>query len=556
MAKTIASVRLPAGFDPAKHATAFMEQLCATSGEDWVLSHFELDSMLAHVHLAQHLSDNRKRLHLDPGTKSTDAPKVIGRLEAQNPGWKVTDFDTPRQQVTLERMDEDTVRARQALATAMGAKPWEVSCSPRKGGGYMIKVPPSYAPSKHDKKIAEAACTIGDVGWFVKLDPMTLRGEFVPADLPTFKPSYVYPLGSGFRAQDIWSLPFGMRLGHRDVPESEVSIDLESSAGILMVGTPNSGKSVAVNAIINSAMERGWQLAVGDTFIKSVDYDWCKDMVRPHGFGCETHMHTLAMLELVYEEAIKRSSLLRTHGVQKIADLPIEVMPEPILLVMDEVQQLFMLKDVPKGIDKDHPLKLAALEHNLIVNTMMDKFQRIMAELRFTGVRGILATQMAQNNTGITIPMKMTMANRVLMGASPGMTARNHAFTKPRSMPEVPDNIAQDPEASLGVGVAELEGQPPCVVKGYFTTPDTYRQHLLGHGVRTTDRPVPTTALISRYHPMEETVDTGPPPSRFDEVRPDDTDLAEPKLTGAAKASHQLAVEAARHANNKGGPIE
>ena len=259
------------------------------------------------------------------------------------------------------------------------------------------------------------------------------------------------------------------------------------------------------------------------------------------------------MLRMVYEEGQRRADLLAEHDVQKVQDLPAAVRPAPILVVLDEVTGMFALEDVPKGIPKDHPLVQEALQKNLVIQMIKSTVAKIPAELRFVGVRIILATQMAQANTGISVPLKTNLANRMLLGANPNDAARGHAFLDPRSAPHVPEHIKADRVASRGVGVAELEGVAPEVFKSFFASTSDYAEHLDRLGVPTTSQPEPTPSQIAQYTPsLDDDGSDDRPRSRLDSEggwgERDGRDAPDPKLRGAAAAAHQLRVEAAQAA--------
>lgn len=307
--------------------------------------------------------------------------------------------------------------------------------------------------------------------------------------------------------------------------------------------------TVAINALIAGALARGWELCLGDVPHKALDFTWAKNYCRPGGWGCDSPEATLTMLKLVYQEKDVRSALLAKHGAQKLQDLPEHVRPKPILIVLDEVTGMFALEPVPKGVPKDHPLVQEPLAKNLIIQSTVATVAKIPAELRFVGIRVIIATQMAQQNTGIGVPLKTNLANRMLLGANPNEQARGHAFLDPRSAPLVPDNIKADRAASRGVGVAEFEGRPASVFKSYFATTEQYCDYLVRLRISTTPNPAPTPAQIAKHTPsLDDYMNDERPPSRLDSGgfgAGDGRDAPDVRLRGAAAAAHQLAVEAA-----------
>ena len=312
--------------------------------------------------------------------------------------------------------------------------------------------------------------------------------------------------------------------------------------------------TVGINSFVYGVLARGAELVIADLPHKSIDFTWAMPFCRPGGFGCSSTAAALTSLAIVYEEGERRAKLLRKHNVQKWQDLPVAVRPPLIVVVVDEVTGLFGLEEIPRGLPKDHPLVTEAMQQNLETQILKKTIAKIPAEMRFVGIRIVLATQMAQANTGISVPLKTNLANRILFGSNPNDAARGHALLDPRSVPKVPDNIRADSKASRGVGVAELEGQGPVIFKSFFATTDEYAKNLHALGAPTTNRPEPTSAEIAKYTPS---LDAGAdePQSRIreevggfkDGPRPPRTD----GLTGSAAAGHDSKVEAEAFANHQ-----
>lgn len=557
------SIDLPKGFDPNKHTRALVRIVAEKHGDGWEIDSIDpvrgtaTVSRMAEVTEVTEAAADSFMVRLARGTKPADGEKVAAKMESQHPGYYMTQFEPFLGQATLTKLDDRSVRARGALAVALGVKPWEVQVFPTADGGFDVTLPKTYVPSKHDDKLNEVAETvIGNEGWFVATNPAELTAHVTPADPPTFPEAIPYPFGRK-DGGGIWQIPFGRALGREGKDGPAVVLDFDGTPGALVSGVAGGGKSVTLNSIIAGALERGYELCIGDVPHKAVDFTWCKPFCRPGGFGCASPEATLTMLRMVYEEGQRRAKLLAEYDVQKIQELPAEVRPKPILVVLDEVTGMFALEEVPKGIPKTHPLVQEALQKNLVVQLIKKYVAKIPAELRFVGIRIIVSTQMAQANTGISVPLKTNLANRMLLGANPNESARGHALLDPRSAPYVPENVKADEKASKGVGVAELEGQAPVVFKSYLASTREYQEYLLQIGVPTTDQPEPTAQQIARYTPSldDDGVDERPV-SRLDSEggwgAPDGRDVPAPRLRGAAAAAHQLAVEEAQFARRAG----
>lgn len=504
--KQTGRLKLPEGFDPTLHTPALMRRLREAKGEGWEITSINTDIGVAYIQrdidtsTVEDTQDGIRRVFLDKTTKPAGIPAVIGRLEALHEGWRVVDVDLTDYKATMRRMNDGTYRAREAVATGLGCKPWEVDIKPEKTG-FWLHLPGSYMPSKHDAKMQEAARMIGGEGWYATVDAASLEAHLVKGQLWTFDAAYPFPFTTPPDPGDVWRLRLGVSLGYQARPNQELCVDLESSAGLMIVGTPNSGKSVAVNSLLYDALVKGWQVAVSTTAAKSVDYEWMREWVIEAGFGVDSPRHILAMLRNVYEQGQQRVELLHEYGKQKISELPPDVRPKPLLVVMDEVQQTFTYMEEPKTLPKDHPLRVEAIEYNSFVAGVKSQLLKIAAEMRFAGIRVLLATQMAQANTGISVPLKMTLPNRLLLGANPGKTARGHAFSSPETTPEVPVWVREDKNAARGSGVAEFEGAPACVFKAYYEPVEVYQQNLQQLGLRVAGSPAPTQGLLDRLAP-------------------------------------------------------
>lgn len=551
---------LPPGFDLSKHRQALESSLSKLHGEGFTIESISpaegTGSATRQVEIVEvtepGTASTTKDLRLPRGVKPSDGDKFAARFEEQHEGFYMTHFEPYLGRATMTRLTDDEARCRGAVAQALSVKAWDVQVKSLPDGGFDLVLPRNYTPSKHDAKLDEVATAIvGREGWYVHADAKRLTARIVPSDPPTFPNAIAYPLKTKtFDTKAMWRIPVGETLGSNGHDGEVLALDFDGTPGALVVGTAGSGKTVSINALIAGALARGFELAIGDVPHKAIDFTWCKEFVRPGGWGCDSPAATLTMLKLVYEEGQRRAKLLAEYDVQKIQDLPAGLQPRPILVVLDEVTGMFALEEVPKGIPKTHPLVRDATATNLVIQMIKMTVAKIPAELRFVGIRIIVATQMAQANTGISVPLKTNLANRMLLGSNPNEAARGHAFLDPRSVPVVPDNIKADRDASRGVGAAEFEGQVPVIFKSYFATTRQYSEFLHALGVPTTSRPAPTSAEIAKHTPdLDDDGGDERPSSRLDSGgwgEADGRDAPAPKLMGAAAAAHALKVDADR----------
>lgn len=475
--------------------------------------------------------------------------RVAAMIEAQRPGYAMTVFDPHAGTAQFAKMTLDEVTARAAVAEALGAKPWDVGISTRRGGGFILtRIPSKYTPSRHDSKLLEVAETKvpgGKPGWFVTVDGATLTGEIVPSELPTFDAMYPYDMASLKTAhRDV--IPFGIELPGRGHAVGKVgAIDLSVSASVLVAGLSNGGKSVTINALLVGALAGGSEICVIDTLDKSLDFLWCKDMVRPGGWGCESLEHSVAVVHALYEEGKRRSEWMKKNapGVVNWLELPASQTFKPILLVFDEFSAVTDPEKVT-GMSKDDPMRAEIEYENMLRSRTKRYTQKIMREMRFVGLRVIIASQVANAQTGLGPTDKAQMGHRFLCGPNPSPAAMTQAFNDPQAVPTVPANVKADKVAARGAGSYSSEGRAPAVFKSFYASSDDYRAALVKLGVPTTSKPEPSAAQVAAAVPDLGMEDDGPPPSALDrggfgEV--DGRDARPPKgLQGAARASHEL----------------
>jgi hypothetical protein len=508
-----ARISIPANFDPTKHMAALEKMIADKVGDDWSVESIDVDthkaSIVKRVTVAEVAAESgeRMRVTLPSGVTEGQGKKWAAELADQNPGFYLTEFDPFNRRAILTKLSPETLRARDAIAAAIGAKPWEVQASPAPDGGYSIRLPNSYIPSKHLDKIEDVAQTvIGDDGWYVRINPTTLVGNIVPADPPTFPAGISYPFSSV--KADATEFSMGMKLPEPGQKTGKsFTIDF-GERHMQLAGLSGSGKSNFLNGLITRILESGHELAIIDLPDKAVDFAWCQKFVRPGGWGCESLDEIVAAICHIYEEGSRRAAVLKKHGAKKMSELPASEQKQMplVFVIVDEVTGLYAMEEVPK-LSKDHPLRVEAEEINLKKSMLKNRVKKIAAELRFVGIRLIISTQIASRDTGIDTALRTNLGHKVLLGPSPTESNRKLVFTDPDSVPLVPANVRADKEAAQGVGAAELDGVPPTVFKPFYADTDAFEKHLEALGTRTVDDPRPTPAMIDKYIPrLDESV--------------------------------------------------
>jgi hypothetical protein len=553
-------VALPDGFDATRHHMALEKLIAEAHGAGFEIQHIDPVERVAvatrqvsitEVTVAAKNKDSFE-VRLARGTKPADGDKVAAKLEDQSPGHYLTGFEPFLGRATLTKMTDERARCRGACAVALGVKPWDIQVTSRKDGGFDLTLPRSYVGSKHDDKLMEVAATVvGSDGWFVRTNAAKLTASIIPSAPPTFPE--VVPTPMAALGKDPDRTPIGMKL---PLPGEEIGdilfLDWAASAHLLLAGTPGAGKSVTLNAMIADQLASGSELVIADDPGKAVDFLWCKDFVRDGGWGCDSDRAAVATLALVYIEGQRRAKVLGESGYVNWLDMPKGQRFTPIFVVVDEVSALLVTDKIPSGVPKTHPLVQEMLESNLMKVQLASYISKIVAELRFVGVRMVLSTQVTNNNTGVPPSLKAKIGAKLLAGSNPSKSARVQSFSDESAVPTVPENVKSGGKRARGVGAADLEGQAPSIYKSYFASTQDYKAKLEALGAPKTHQPAPTSAQIAKYTPSldDDGSNDDRPASKLDNGgwgEEDGRDAPESRLMGAAAAAHQLKVDAEQH---------
>lgn len=251
------------GFDPdnSKHVAAIEEKVAKAAGPGFRIVNFDpetraitLERGRSMTQVTDEVGVPRKKVSLRAGMKPSDGDREAARLEDQYPGFYMTKFEPYLQSAVLEKLTDDMVRARGAVANAMGVKPWDVQVSPRRGGGVVLRLPKTYVPSKHDEKLDEVAThVVGEDGWYVKVNTRTLDAEIIPAEPPTFPGAIPYPFGRKVptKSPERLQLPLGEILPERAEHDRQtLYLDLDASPHTAINGISGAGKAQPLSEII------------------------------------------------------------------------------------------------------------------------------------------------------------------------------------------------------------------------------------------------------------------------------------------------------------------
>lgn len=251
------------GFNPdnSKHVASIEDQVAQKVGPGFRIVNFDpetsqitLERGRSMTQVTDEVGVPRKKVSLRAGMKPSDGDREAARLEDQYPGFYMTSFEPYLQSAILEKLTDDMLRARGAVATAMSVKPWDVKVAPRRGGGVVLGLPKSYVPSKHDEKLDEVATrVVGEDGWYVKVNTRTLDAEIIPAEPPTFPGAIPYPFKAKVptKTPERLQLPLGEILPERAEHDRQtLHLDLDASPHTAINGISGAGKAQPLAEII------------------------------------------------------------------------------------------------------------------------------------------------------------------------------------------------------------------------------------------------------------------------------------------------------------------
>ena len=172
-----------------------------------------------------------------------------------------------------------------------------------------------------------------------------------------------------------------------------VVFDTKVSAHVAVIGQSGSGKSVCMQGLAYCAVTKGADLYVVDPMKAAADFKFLEPYARA---AAVTIPDAAAVLRAVYAEVEQRKKVNADYGVGSYADLPDDVRPAPIIVVVDEFTSLITAESPPRtpfddpDLEADRLQQIATRNEQRTIGTMIGKIAR---EARSAGVTLVLGTQ-------------------------------------------------------------------------------------------------------------------------------------------------------------------
>lgn len=254
---------------------------------------------------------------------------------------------------------------------------------------------------------------------------------------------------------------------------SPVTWDVSTTPHMLCLGMTGAGKSVTIQTAVYGALRAGWSVALVDQAKGGADFvaflPWMKSVT-----GELTEAE--ALLRFVYDEVRRRKDLNAAHGAASIDDLPENIRPEHVLLIIDEFTSLLLGEKAPPSNGVTDPEVLSSIEATKAANASKAAIAsitgRIGREARSAGVHLLLGTQKLNAKTMEAIPggdLKDNMG-RLLLGA-PGWNEMASGLKNPEAAPRLT-------HTPIGRGIFESMTRGAVEMQTWYTSTNVYAEHL------------------------------------------------------------------------------
>jgi hypothetical protein len=225
-------------------------------------------------------------------------------------------------------------------------------------------------------------------------------------------------------------IPFAVDAAGRDV-----YWDLANDPHLLLLGRAGSGKTVGAHALLYGAAVSGCELVIIEPFRGTFDYacfnPWAASVVSEISGGSDDPLlAAAAAMQAVCAEMLRRRRLFAEHGVTSIQDLPLDVRPATMVVLID--QYLSVISE-----DRGESAEVGAAR-----NTVGLLAVKIAAEARSSDIHLVLSCQkLPAVMAGNAVDHSLLKANtaRILFGKT-SATERAMALRAPEQAHQISES--------------------------------------------------------------------------------------------------------------------
>ncbi|MBG0738814.1 cell division protein FtsK [Paeniglutamicibacter antarcticus] len=221
-----------------------------------------------------------------------------------------------------------------------------------------------------------------------------------------------------------------------------VEYNFRVDAHLLCAGASGGGKSVLLQSLAYGCLIREYELYVADPTKGGADFKFAEPYAKAF---TATPFEAAAMMKGIYAEVVRRKNLNTAHEVGNYRDLPEDIRPKHMVILLDEFTSLMGQDPVPPASDDPE----MDIERDMIIATNRAKTEvgvyagKIAREARSAGATLILATQKLAAKMLDTIPgagdLKVNLS-RLLMGKAT-YGDKQSALRAPQDAPDLGDAI-------------------------------------------------------------------------------------------------------------------
>lgn len=326
-------------------------------------------------------------------------------------------------------------------------------------------------------------------------------------DLPVFRlPRKLAKVPTVLRQTQQWNYVEAITVSD---PEPMRCIKVDHPEHLFLVeGFIPTHNSVVLQSVIYGALIRGWDMFIADPTKGAADFKFAE----PYSKAVTTDpFEAAAMMKAIYKEIVRRKNMNSTHGVGNYRDLPEDIRPPHMLVVIDEFTSLMGADPVPKpsddaAMDYERDLIIAVNQAKSEIGVFAGKIAR---ESRSAGATLVLATQKLSAKLLDTIPgsgdLKVNLSRMLLGKATRG--DRMSALRAPFEAPDLGDAVPP------GRGLWETTEGTAKVIQGWY---DPREQALLSEELANRLAPLPLSEKVDLAPFMAKI----PQPEGFEEVPP------------------------------------